>query len=239
VTQALALDAKPTLSPSARTPALELRKVRRTYVGPPPVEALRGVDLVVREGDFVAICGPSGSGKSTLLNLLGLLDEPTGGRLFFCGEDTTTISAARRTRLRATRIGFVFQSFELLEHRTALENVEVGLMYRGIRRRDRAGLGLGLLDQVGMTPRAHALTSQLSGGERQRVAIARALAGEPAVLLCDEPTGNVDSRNASAILDLFGELHAGGTTIVLITHDEHAASRAERIVTILDGVLGS
>jgi putative ABC transport system ATP-binding protein len=237
VTGALALHAEPTRSPPLGIPALELRQVRRTYVGPPPVEALRGVDLVVHEGEFVAICGPSGSGKSTLLNLLGLLDEPTGGRLFFCGEDTTTLSSARRTRLRATRIGFVFQSFELLEHRTALENVEVGLMYRGIRRRARAGLGLGLLDRVGMTPRAHALTSQLSGGERQRVAIARALAGDPAVLLCDEPTGNVDSRNASAILDLFGELHAAGTTIVLITHDERAASRAERIVTILDGAL--
>ena len=223
----------------ATAEALELRQVRRTYAGPPPVEALCGVDLVVREGDFVAICGPSGSGKSTLLNLLGLLDEPTEGRLFFCGEDTTSISSARRTRLRATRIGFVFQSFELLEHRTALENVEVGLMYRGIRRRARARLGLGLLDRVGMTRRAHALTSQLSGGERQRVAIARALAGEPAVLLCDEPTGNVDSRNASAILDLFAELHAAGTTIVLITHDERAAARAERVVTILDGVLCS
>ncbi|THV28086.1 ABC transporter ATP-binding protein [Glycomyces paridis] len=208
-----------------------------TYPGPPPVEALKPVELRVDDGEYVAIVGPSGSGKSTLLNLLGLLDAPTAGTYWFDGHDTSTMKEAKRTQLRADKIGFIFQAFHLMAHRTATENVAMALVYQGIPRRKRRQIAREKLELVGLSHRLDALPTTLSGGERQRVAIARALAAEPSLLLCDEPTGNLDSKTADAILATLDELHSQGLTILMITHDHDVAERAERAVTIRDGQL--
>ncbi|GAA1406093.1 ABC transporter ATP-binding protein [Catellatospora coxensis] len=219
------------------TALLDLRGIGLTYPGPPPYRALRECDLTVAAGDHVVILGPSGSGKSTLLNVVGLLDRPTEGRYEFEGVDTAGLGNARRAGLRARRIGFVFQAFHLMPHRSALDNVTVALMYSGVPSARRRRTGLEMLDRVGLAHRAYALPSQLSGGERQRVAIARALAPQPALLLCDEPTGNLDSATAERILDLIEEVRAAGQTVVTITHDPVVAARGRRAVTIRDGRL--
>jgi putative ABC transport system ATP-binding protein len=219
------------------TPVIRLAGVELTYPGPPPVQALRPCDLAIRSGEHVAIVGPSGSGKSTLLNVLGLLDRPTGGRYEFDGLDVAGLGEAERTALRGQAIGFVFQAFHLLPYRTAEENVVVALIYNGVPRRQRAAVALDALDRVGLAHRRMATPSQLSGGERQRVAIARALAINPRLLLCDEPTGNLDSETATTVLGLIADLHAEGMTVVVITHDLAVAHAAERTVTIKDGVL--
>lgn len=216
---------------------MDFDAVARTYPGPPPVHALRPVELTVQTGDFVTIAGPSGSGKSTFLNVAGLLDRPTHGRYTLDGVDTGTLKDADRTALRGTRIGFVFQAFHLLGHRTARENVEVGMLYSGVPRRERTERALAALERVGLGHRLHAPPSTLSGGERQRVAIARALAPRPALLLCDEPTGNLDTATAASVLALLEELHASGMTIMLITHDPGIAARGTRTLDIRDGVL--
>ncbi|WP_199037932.1 ABC transporter ATP-binding protein [Glycomyces salinus] len=208
-----------------------------TYPGPPPVEALRPVELRVETGEYVAIVGPSGSGKSTLLNLLGLLDAPTTGTYFLDGHDTSKLSESKRTGLRAAKIGFIFQSFHLMAHRTATENVAMALVYRGVPRRRRKQIARAKLELVGLGHRLDAVPTTLSGGERQRVAIARALATDPSLLLCDEPTGNLDSATADAVLATIDELHGRGLTILMITHDHDVAERAERAVTIRDGRL--
>ncbi|MEI2816543.1 MAG: ABC transporter ATP-binding protein [Microthrixaceae bacterium] len=218
-------------------PVLDLRGVTRVFGTTTPIEALRRVDLRVGAGEYVSITGPSGSGKSTLLNILGLLDRPTEGTFLLDGIDTLDLSEGRRSALRGERIGFVFQSFHLLAHRSALENVVCALLYRRGDRRDRRRRAAEALDRVGLSHRLDAMPPTLSGGERQRVAIARALVGGPSLLLGDEPTGNLDSVTTAAILELFDELHREGLTLVVITHDADVSARAQRSVRMLDGVL--
>jgi ABC-type lipoprotein export system ATPase subunit len=214
---------------------VELRGVGRTFGSEPPVEALRGVDLRIDGGDFVAIVGPSGSGKSTLLNILGCLDHPTVGTYLIDGLDVSRLSDGERTAVRARSIGFVFQSFHLLGHRTALENVMLGELYAGGARVGRRERATTALERVGMADRAEFLPTKLSGGEQQRVAIARALLGSPSLLLCDEPTGNLDSGNTESLLLLFGRLARQGLTLVVVTHDEQVATTAKRVVRMVDG----
>ncbi len=216
---------------------LDFRAVGRTYPGPPPVTALRSASLSVRQGDFVTVSGPSGSGKSTFLNIAGLLDTPTEGQYLLDGVDVGCLADAERTAVRGRRIGFVFQSFHLMPHRTAHENVELGMVYAGVRRRERAERAREALHSVGLGHRLDALPGRLSGGERQRVAIARALVVRPALLLCDEPTGNLDSATADAVLALLDGLNDQGMTLVVITHDPAVAVRGSRRITIRDGVL--
>jgi putative ABC transport system ATP-binding protein len=214
---------------------VELVGIGRTYGSDQPVDALRGVDLTIERGDWVAIVGPSGSGKSTLLNLLGALDRPTSGRYLLDGIDVGALGEGERAAVRAHRIGFVFQSFHLLGHRTALENVLLAELYGGNGRNGRREQAVAALERVGMGHRMHSLPTKLSGGEQQRVAIARALMGEPRLLLCDEPTGNLDSANTESLLRLFEVLSAQGLTLVVVTHDEGVAAGARRIVRIVDG----
>jgi putative ABC transport system ATP-binding protein len=209
----------------------------RTYPGPPPVSALHPADLSIKQGEYVSIVGPSGSGKSTFLNLAGLLDRPTSGAYHLDGIDTAALPERERTAIRGRKIGFVFQAFHLLPQRTAADNVALSMLYTGTPRRRRQQQALDMLDRVHLTDRAQALASQLSGGERQRVAIARALAAEPSLLLCDEPTGNLDSATAADILELIGALHAAGMTVLMVTHNNETAAQAQRIVTIRDGQL--
>lgn len=226
---------------TVRLPAVDsliaLEQVGLTYPGPPPVEALRPCDLTIDSGEYVAIVGPSGSGKSTLLNVLGLLDKPTTGRYLLDGHDTSLMPEGKRTALRATTIGFVFQSFHLMPHRTAEENVALSLIYQGVSAKDRRERAQKMLEHVGLDHRIGAVPTTLSGGERQRVAIARALAAQPSLLLCDEPTGNLDSRTADSVMDTLDELNRDGQTILIITHDQQVADHAARTVTIRDGLL--
>ncbi|GAA0584825.1 ABC transporter ATP-binding protein [Paractinoplanes ferrugineus] len=219
------------------TAVIEFDAVGRTYPGPPPVAALHPADLVVESGQYVAVVGPSGSGKSTFLNLVGLLDVPSTGHYRLDGIDAGELSENHRAALRGRRIGFVFQAFHLLPHRTALENVMLGMLYQGVPRAERQDRALAALTEVRLAHRLLALPSQMSGGERQRVAVARALVNEPSLLLCDEPTGNLDTVTAEAVLELFHGLHARGMTLVMVTHNDDVAERADRIVTIRDGRL--
>ncbi|MFD9895651.1 ABC transporter ATP-binding protein [Amycolatopsis sp. NPDC059027] len=218
-------------------PVIALRGVHRVYPGTPPVHALRATDLTVRAGEYVAVVGPSGSGKSTLLNLLGMLDTPTGGVYALNGVDVAGLPDADRTTVRGSTVGFVFQAFHLLPHRTATENVELAMLYNRTPRRLRRTRAHEALERVGLGARRDALPTTMSGGERQRVAIARALVNRPSLLLCDEPTGNLDSGTTSAVLDLFGGLHEAGLTMVVITHDPVVAARAGRVLEISDGTM--
>ncbi|MDQ4019477.1 MAG: ABC transporter ATP-binding protein [Actinomycetota bacterium] len=218
-------------------PVVDIQGVWRRYGVDPAVEALRGVELRVWPGEWVAIVGPSGSGKSTLLHIVGCLDRPTSGSYSFNGVDVARLSDQQRAGLRSRGIGFVFQSFHLLSHRTVLENVMLSEIYRRQSRRGRRERAKAALHKVRLGHRADFLPTRLSGGERQRAAIARALAGNPRVLLCDEPTGNLDSATTAAILDLFAELNAEGVTILMITHAPEVAERAGRRVGLIDGVL--
>ncbi len=225
-----------TTSSSSRRIVLEMERVTRVYPAEPPVEALRGVSFQVREGELVGIVGPSGSGKTTLLHLMGTLDRPTSGIVRITGLDVATLSDRELSGLRATQIGFVFQQFFLAEHQSVLDNVADGLLYAGVALAQRREAARTALDAVGIAQRASAHPTQLSGGQRQRVAIARALVGSPAILLADEPTGNLDSTNSQAILDLFEQLHQSvGTTIVVITHEREIARRLPRQIEMLDG----
>ncbi len=218
-------------------PVIELRGLARTYPGPPPVPALRPGDLVIEGGDYVAVTGPSGSGKSTLLHLLGLLDAPTEGSYLLDGLDTSAMNDRDRSALRGRRIGVVFQAFHLLPYRTALENVLLAELYNHTPRGARLQAAIDALTAVGLGHRLDALPTTLSGGECQRVAIARALVNQPSLMLCDEPTGNLDSRNAAALMELLDQLNAAGYTIVVITHDRGVAAHARRAIAISDGVL--
>ncbi len=203
------------------------------------VEALRGLDLEIEEGEYVAVMGPSGSGKSTLLNLLGCLDRPTRGRYVLGGQDISRLSDGELSEVRGRRIGFVFQSFNLIPQLSALDNIEVPLFYQGVHRRERRRRGRELAERVGLGARARHKPMELSGGEQQRVAIARALSNDPLILLADEPTGNLDSKTGQEILEVFDDLSARGRTLVVVTHDEAIASRTNRTVRMADGRIAS
>ncbi|HEX9505733.1 MAG TPA: ABC transporter ATP-binding protein [Acidimicrobiia bacterium] len=219
----------------AAVPVLQLEQVTKTYGADPPVPALRGVSFSIAGGELVAIVGPSGSGKSTLLHLMGTLERPSTGRVSITGLDVAEMSDRELAGVRATRIGFVFQQFFLAEHSTTLENVADGLLYAGAAVGERRERAAEALTRVGLGDRLHSRPTQLSGGERQRVAIARALVGRPAIMLADEPTGNLDSATGQAIMALIDELNAEGATIVVITHEHEIAARFPRQISLLDG----
>ncbi|HWB21697.1 MAG TPA: ABC transporter ATP-binding protein [Gaiellaceae bacterium] len=214
---------------------LELAGVTKVYGEEPPVHALRGVSLSVRRGELVAIVGPSGSGKSTLLHVIGTLEQPSSGIVRIGGVDAAGLSDRELSQLRAREIGFVFQQFFLAEHATARENVADGLLYAGVSASERHRRADEALERVGLAERASFKPSKLSGGERQRVAIARALVGQPAIVLADEPTGNLDSGNGASIVELIRELNASGATIIVITHDTSLAAQLPRQIRVLDG----
>ena len=218
---------------------MELTEVGKSYPGNPPVEALRGINLVVHRGELLALVGTSGSGKSTMLNIMGALDRPTSGKLCVDGQDLSNFSDRELSTLRGSRIGFIFQQFHLIAGLSVLENVSTGLLYQGINRSLRMEKATQLLSRVGLGDRMTHLPHELSGGQQQRVAIARALMGDPAIVLADEPTGNLDSETSEEIMGLIHQLNEGGSTIVVVTHDGELARSLPGVVTLLDGVVKS
>ena len=218
---------------------MELIEVGKSYPGNPPVEALRGINLVVHRGELLALVGTSGSGKSTMLNIMGALDRPTSGKLCVDGQDLSNFSDRELSTLRGSRIGFIFQQFHLIAGLSVLENVSTGLLYQGINRSLRMEKATQLLSRVGLGDRMTHLPHELSGGQQQRVAIARALMGDPAIVLADEPTGNLDSETSEEIMDLIHQLNEGGSTIVVVTHDGELARSLPGVVTLLDGLVKS
>ena len=225
----------PIVEVAPRAPVLELIDVVKTYPTDPPVVALAGVNLRIDEGELVAIVGPSGSGKTTLLHVMGTLERPTSGVVRIAGQDTSAMSDPQLSGLRARRLGFVFQQFFLLDGLSVLDNVADGLLYRGGRITERRRLAQAAIERVGLGHRLTHRPNQLSGGEQQRTAIARALAGRPALVMADEPTGNLDTTTGASLLELLRELHRDGTTIVVITHDLEVAAAMGRRIEIRDG----
>ena len=221
---------------NAAQPLIKLEGVKKVfYTDEVETHALDNINIEIRSGEYVAIAGPSGCGKSTLLSILGLLDTPTDGRYTLNGQLVTDLPLSQRARVRNREIGFIFQSFNLIGDLTVYENVELPLTYRGMKASERKERATAALEKVGMAHRAKHLPSQLSGGQQQRVAVARAVAGQPSILLADEPTGNLDSKNGEAVMELLKELHRGGATICMVTHDARYASHAERTVHMFDG----
>lgn len=217
-------------------PLVRLEGVSRRYPGPPPVDALRPCTLTICDGDFVSVVGPSGSGKSTLLNLLGMLDRPSDGDYWFDGISVVGLDQEKRTILRARNVGFVFQAFHLLGYRTAAENVEIGMLYQRVPRAERRSRAHDALGEVGLSARRDTHPDVMSGGERQRVAIARAIVVEPRLLLCDEPTGNLDSATSEIVMKLLNALNRSGLTVVVVTHDPEVARWTTRSIEIRDGL---
>lgn len=219
-------------------PLIELVDLQKIYrVGTELVHALRGVSVSIQENEYVAIMGPSGSGKSTMMNIVGCLDIPTAGKYLLRGRDVSTLSQSRLARIRGRQIGFVFQTFELLARTTALKNVELPLMYAQVSHKKQRAMAA--LQRVGLEDRATHRPNQLSGGQKQRVAIARALVQTPDIILADEPTGNLDSKTGSEIMDIFDSLHAEGQTIIVVTHEEGIAARCHRVIRLHDGMIAS
>lgn len=219
---------------------IQMREMRREYrMGAELVLALRGVSLEMRRNEYVAIMGPSGSGKSTLMNLIGCLDTPTGGEYWLNGQEVSRMSDDALARVRNREIGFVFQTFNLLPRATALQNVELPLVYAGLSGRERHTRAVQALERVGLGNRMHHRPNEMSGGQRQRVAIARALVNEPSILLADEPTGNLDSVTSEEIMRVFGLLHEQGQTVVLVTHEPDIAAHAKRVIVLRDGLVAS
>jgi putative ABC transport system ATP-binding protein len=217
-------------------PVIRLEKLNRRYrMGSEHIDALGSVDLTVERGDYLAIMGPSGSGKSTLMNIIGCLDTPTGGEYWLNGKPVSAMNEKQLARVRNTEIGFVFQTFNLLPRTTALANVEVPLIYAGVKRRERDRRAKDALETVGLADRMLHRPSEMSGGQRQRVAIARALITNPSIVLADEPTGNLDSSTGREIMALFDRLHAEGNTLIVVTHEAHVAKHARRVIHLRDG----
>lgn len=224
----------------AAPPVVDIRDVRKVYQqGDVVFEALRGVTVQIAQGEMVALMGPSGSGKTTLMQIIGLLDRPTSGAYHLAGRDVTTLSENERAEARNTDIGFVFQAFHLLPRLNLLENVEVPLTYAGFSARERRERAMQVLSRVGLADKAQNLPSQISGGQKQRVAVARALAGRPKLLLADEPTGNLDTKTSAEVMNLFCDLHAEGTTVLIVTHEADIGAYAGRVVRVRDGLIES
>ena len=222
------------------TPVISLQQSTKVYgAGETEVQALRGIDLTVNRGDYLAIMGASGSGKSTLMNIIGALDNATSGHYELDGINIDSLDESGLSIVRNRKIGFIFQSFNLIPRTSALANVELPLLYRGVGRRERMTRATAALGAVGLADRTHHEPNELSGGQQQRVAVARALVAEPSLLLADEPTGNLDSKSTSDVLDLLDQMHEQGRTIVMITHEDSVAARADRIITLIDGLISS
>ncbi|MBI4263787.1 MAG: ABC transporter ATP-binding protein [Acidobacteria bacterium] len=224
------------MTTNGNQPLIKLEHVKKVfYTDEVETHALDNINIEIRNGEYVAIAGPSGCGKSTLLSILGLLDTPSDGQYALKGEPVARLTLSQRARVRNREIGFIFQSFNLIGDLTVYENVELPLTYRGMRAAERRQRVTAALERVGMGHRAKHLPSQLSGGQQQRVAVARAVCGEPSILLADEPTGNLDSKNGEAVMELLGELHRSGATICMVTHDARYASHAKRTIQLFDG----
>ncbi len=217
---------------------IQLRGIEKSYfMAGQAIPVLKGIDLDILQNEYVALMGPSGSGKSTLMNILGCLDSPTNGMYNLNGHDVSTMLDDELAEIRNTQIGFVFQQFNLLPRLTAAENVALPLVYAGISKKERIDRAMVALEKVGLAERSHHKSNELSGGQIQRVAIARALVNNPAILLADEPTGNLDSKTSVEVMELFGKIHSGGNTVILVTHEEDIAQYAHRVVRLRDGLI--